>query len=97
MPLYVVLGKWTEQGIRNVKDTVTRNEQVQAAAEQNGGRLVGSWWTQGAYDIVAVFEFPNDETASAAALAAGMVGNVRTETMRAYGREEMQRIIDKLP
>jgi uncharacterized protein with GYD domain len=71
MPLYVVLGKWTEQGIRNVKDTVTRNEQVQAAAEHNGGRLVGSWWTQRAYDVVAFFEFPNDETASAAALAAG--------------------------
>jgi uncharacterized protein with GYD domain len=97
MPMYVVLANWTEQGIRNVKDTVTRTEQVQAAAEQSGGRLVGSWWTQGAYDIVAVFEFPDDETASAAAIAAGMLGNVRTQTMRAYGREEMQRILEKLP
>src|SRR5215468_10117618 len=97
MPTYVVLVKWTEQGIRNVKDTVTRTEQARAAAEQSGGRLIGSWWTQGAYDIVAVFEFPDDETASAAALAVGMAGNARTQTMRAYTAEEMQRIIQKLP
>ena len=97
MPMYVVLANWTEQGIRNVKDTVTRAGQVQAAAEQSGGRLVGSWWTQGAYDVVALFDFPDDETASAAALAVGMAGNARTQTMRAYTAEEMQRIIQKLP
>jgi uncharacterized protein with GYD domain len=97
MPTYIVLANWTEQGIRNVKDTVARTEQVQAAAEKAGGRLVGSWWTQGAYDIVAVLEYPDDETASAAAIAVGMAGNVRTQTMRAYTREEMQRIVQKLP
>jgi uncharacterized protein with GYD domain len=97
MATYIVLGQWTDQGIRNVKDTVMRTEQVKTAAEQSGGRLIGSWWTQGAYDIVAVFEFPDDETASAAAIAAGMAGNVRTQTMRAYTGEEMQRILQKLP
>jgi len=96
MPTYVVLANWTDQGIRNVKDTVTRAGQVQAAAERSGGRLVGSWWTQGAYDVVAVFEFPDDETASAAAIAVGMAGNARTQTMRAYTAEEMERIIQKL-
>jgi uncharacterized protein with GYD domain len=97
MPTYVLLAQWTDQGIRNVKDTVTRTGQVQAAAEQSGGRLIGSWWTQGAYDIVAVLEFPDDETASATAIAVGMAGNARTQTMRAFTREEMQRILEKLP
>jgi uncharacterized protein with GYD domain len=97
MPTYIVLANWTEQGIRNVKDTVARTEQVAAAAEKSGGRLVGSWWTQGPYDIVAIMEFPDDETASAAAIAIGMAGNIRTKTMRAYTRDEMQRIVQKLP
>ena len=59
--------------------------------------MIGSWWTQGAYDAVVVLELPDDETASAAAIGLGMQGNVRTETLRAYGREEMQRILQKLP
>jgi uncharacterized protein with GYD domain len=97
MPTYVVLGKWTEQGARNAKDTLTRSEQGRAAIENFGGRLVGVWWTQGAYDAVIVAELPDDETMSALAIALGMQGNVRTETLRAYGAEEMQRILQKLP
>ena len=97
MPTYIGLFKWTEQGVRNVKDTVTRVEQARAAIEKAGGRLTGTWWTQGSYDIVTVGEFPDDETASAVTLSVAMAGNVRTETMRAYTAEEMQRIIQKLP
>jgi uncharacterized protein with GYD domain len=97
MPTYIGLLKWTEQGAKNAKDALTRNEQGRAAIEKAGGRLVGAWWTQGAYDVVVVAEFPDDETASAVMLAVGMTGNVRTETMRAYTREEMQRILQKLP
>jgi uncharacterized protein with GYD domain len=97
MPTYVALNKWTDQGVRNVKDTVTRVEQARAAIEKVGGRLIGYWWTQGAYDLVSVLEFPDDETASAVVLANGMAGSLRTETMRAYNAEEMQRILQKLP
>jgi uncharacterized protein with GYD domain len=97
MPTYIMLMKWTEQGVKDAKNALTRQEQGSAGLERAGGRLIGSWWTQGAYDAVLVFELPDDETASAAALALGMQGNVRTETMRAYGREEMQRILQKLP
>jgi uncharacterized protein with GYD domain len=97
MPTYIGLLKWTEQGARNAKDTVTRLEQARAALEAAGGRLVGAWWTMGSYDSVVIGEMPDDETASAIAIALGMAGNVRTETMRAYTQEEMQRILQKLP
>jgi uncharacterized protein with GYD domain len=97
MPTYVGLLKWTEQGVRNAKDALRRQEQGIAAIEQAGGRVIGTWWTQGAYDAVVVAEFPDDETASAVTLATAMAGDVRTETLRAYGREEMQRILQKLP
>ena len=97
MPLYVTLAKWTDQGVKNAKDAVTRWEQGSAAMEQAGGRIVGLWWTQGAYDAVGVTEWPDDESASAFTLTTAMLGNVRTETMRAYTQDEMQRIIAKLP
>jgi uncharacterized protein with GYD domain len=97
MPTYIGLLKWTEQGAKNAKDALTRNEQGRAMIEQAGGRVIGAWWTQGAYDVVVVAEYPDDESASAVALAVGMAGNVRSETMRAYTTEEMQRILQKLP
>jgi uncharacterized protein with GYD domain len=97
MPTYIGLFKWTAQGIQNVKNTVTRVEEVRAQVDQAGGRLVGSWWTQGAYDLVAVTEWPDDESVSAFMLSLALVGNVRSETMRAFTAEEMQRIIQKLP
>lgn len=68
-----------------------------AAIEKDGGRLIGSWWTQGAYDVVAVAEWPNDEAASAFMLSLALAGNVRSETMRAYTQEEIHRILHKLP
>ncbi|MDQ6674569.1 MAG: GYD domain-containing protein [Chloroflexota bacterium] len=96
MPTYISLLKWTEQGVRNLKDTVARTEQNRAAIEKAGGRLIGAWWTQGACDLVAVAEWPDDESSSAYMLALGMTGNVRSETMRAFTAEEMQRIIQKM-
>jgi uncharacterized protein with GYD domain len=97
MPTYVSLLTWTDQGIKDAKNAVRRGEQGRAAIEKAGGRLVGSWWTQGAYDIVVVAEFPDDETASAVALAVGMGGNIRSQTMRAYTAEEMGAILHRLP
>ena len=97
MPLYVVMSKWTDQGIKTAKDAVNRVEGQRAAVEQAGGRVVGLWWTQGSYDAVAVLEWPDDEIGSVAAIAMGMAGNVRTETLRAFTTEEMQRILQRLP
>jgi uncharacterized protein with GYD domain len=97
MPTYVGLIRWTDQGIKMAKESVTRYEQQRAAIERAGGRIVGVWWTQGSYDAVAVTEWPDDESASVAAIAFAMGGNVRTETLRAFTTEEMQRILQRLP
>lgn len=97
MVTYITLSKWTEQGIRNARDTVDRMEQARQAIEGVGGRLVGFYWTHGEYDFVTVNEFPDDETATAFILAAAMLGNARTQTLRAFGAEEMRRIVQKLP
>ena len=96
MPYYVLLVNWTDQGIRNVKGTVERTDDVARLAEKHGGRLVQSYWTVGPYDLVAIGEAPDDESASAFALELSSVGNVRTTTMRAYDREEMSGIVQRL-
>lgn len=97
MPTYVTLLKWTEQGIKGVKETVTRADQARQAIEQQGGRLLATYWTQGAYDLVAIADFPDEETAMTFLLGLGMQGHVRSETLRAFSAEEMQRFIAKLP
>jgi uncharacterized protein with GYD domain len=95
MPTYITMLNWTEQGIRNYKDTAKRAEAFGAAAQKLGAKLLNIYWTVGPYDLVAVVEAPDDETATAVLLQLGGVGNVRTTTLRAFGREEMDRIIAK--
>jgi len=97
MPQYVMLVNWTDQGVRNAKDTVQRTNNVTQRAQQMGCRLEPVLWTQGRYDLVAILEAPDDETASAFSLAASTQGSVRTETLRAFTEQEMQTILGKLP
>jgi uncharacterized protein with GYD domain len=97
MPAYITLINWTDQGIRNVKDTVNRARAVEQAIQSAGGRKIGIWWTLGPYDAVFISEAPDDETATRVLLAAGMQGNVRTMTLRAFSEEEMERIVQGLP
>ncbi len=97
MPTYVTLVKWTDQGIRNVKDSPKRADAFEAALKAAGGSLKGIYLVMGEYDIVVVSEAPNDETVTKLALATAMQGNVRTTTMRAYDREEFRKIIASLP
>ena len=97
MPRYVTLINWTEQGIASFKDTVDRYEAAQQQFEQLGVRFVDVYWTLGEHDIVSVVEAPDDESATAALLALGSAGNVRTKTLRAFSREEMRAVIEKAP
>ena len=97
MPTYISLMRWTEQGIKSARETVNRAEQARAAVERMGGHLRDIYWTQGAYDVIAVADWPDEETATAFLLATGMQGNLRSETLRAFSAEEMQRILQKMP
>jgi uncharacterized protein with GYD domain len=95
MATYVNLMKLTDQGIRNFKDTVSRAESYWAAIKAAGGRIVQEVWTTGEYDIVTLFEAPDDETAAALSLQVGSLGNVRTTTLRAFTADEVRKIIAK--
>jgi uncharacterized protein with GYD domain len=96
MPTYVTLMKWTDQGIKDVKSTVDRSEQARQAIEQMGGSMPTIYWLQGAYDILAIANFPDEETATAFLLNLGKLGNLRSETLRAYSAEDMRRILEKV-
>jgi len=97
MPTYISLINWTEKGIAQFKDTVARSEAGKELASTFGGALKEIYWTIGPYDIVAVSEAPDDESATAFALTLGAQGNVRTTTMRAFSADEMKGIIEKTP
>ena len=71
MPTYIWLFKWTEQGAKEAKGSLDRNERGRAMIEKAGGRVIGAWWTQGRYDTVLVAELPDDETASALSIGVG--------------------------
>jgi uncharacterized protein with GYD domain len=96
MPRYVALMSWTDQGVRNAKDTVRRYEEARAALDAMGVKIETIFWTQGRYDIVSVAEAPDDETLATALLRLAGQGNLRSETMRAFTVEEMGRIAEKL-
>ena len=96
MPTYVLLFNWTDQGIRNVRDTVDRYSRASELADKHGARLEQTYWTVGPYDIVGIAEAPDDESISAFLLELGSAGNLRTTTLRAYNREEMSGILERL-
>ncbi len=96
MPTYVSLFNFTDQGIRTIRDTLERMERAAGVAEKHGARLVQNYWTVGSYDAVVVLEAPDDESVTALLLETGSWGNVRTSTLRAYNREEMAGIIQRL-
>lgn len=96
MPTYVTLMNWTDQGIGSVKDTVQRRDQANALAEKHGATIEEVYWTVGPYDLVAIVEAPDEESATAMLLELATAGNLRTTTLRAYGREEMSGILQRL-
>ncbi len=97
MPTYITLWNFTDQGIRNVRETTKRGERVVEVAEQKYGvRSKGLYWTVGPYDIVGIWESPDEQSISAFMLELGSLGNVRSTTLRAYDREEMGGIIERL-
>jgi uncharacterized protein with GYD domain len=97
MPTYVSLVKWTEQGIRDVKESPQRLDAAKQAFSAAGGRLTDFYLVLGEYDMVIVGEFPNDEAYTTSLLAIAARGAVRTTTLKAFTEEEYRRIIAAIP
>ncbi|MGZ8273816.1 MAG: GYD domain-containing protein [Burkholderiaceae bacterium] len=96
MATYIVLTNFTEQGIRGIKDTTKRADAVKDLARKFGVTAKEFYWTLGAYDVVVIFDAPDDASMTALGLAIGGGGNVRTQTLRAFSRDEMNGVLAKL-
>jgi uncharacterized protein with GYD domain len=92
-----MLMKLTEQGIKDIKKAPERVVAAEKAAEALGGKLIDFYMTMGEYDYVAIAEGPNDEAAMVFLLGLGASGNVRTTTLKAFGREEVAELVKNLP
>lgn len=97
MPTYVSLLRFTDQGIRNIKDSPNRLDSAKKAFQAAGGELKQFFLLMGRFDALLVAEAPNDETIGKLALALGALGNVKTETLRAFTEAEYRKLIASLP
>ena len=97
MPTYVSLINWTDQGVRNAKDSPSRYDAAaKMAQEKYGVRFSQIYWTVGPHDIVSIVEAPDDESLSAFLLELASAGNLRSTTLRAYDRDEMSAVLGRM-
>ena len=96
MAAYILLLQFTDQGIRNVKDTTKRAAAATEAAAKLGAKFKDAYWTLGGYDLVIVAEAPDDETITAVSLKLASLGNVKTQTLRAFRANEVDAILKKI-
>jgi uncharacterized protein with GYD domain len=97
MPTYVTLLRFTEQGMKNVKESPARLDAARKAFQAAGGELKAFYLALGEFDAVAIGEAPSDEIAAKLALAIGAQGNLRTTTMKVFTEPEYRKIIAGLP
>ena len=96
MVTYVVLANFTEQGIRSAKESPKRAEAFKKMAETFGVVVKELFWTQGRFDVVTILDAPDEETATAVLLNISRLGNVQTQTLRAFGEKEIAKILGKV-
>jgi uncharacterized protein with GYD domain len=96
MLTYVVLANFTDQGIRNAKDSPKRAEAFKKMAETFGVTVKELFWTQGRYDVVTILEAPDEFSSTALCLTLSALGNVRTESLRAFSAADMTTIVGKM-
>ncbi|MFM0340559.1 GYD domain-containing protein [Paraburkholderia fungorum] len=97
MATYVVLAQFTDQGIRAVKNSAQRAGQAAEMARTFGCEMKEIYWTMGEYDIVTIIEAPDEASFMSFGLALGSAGNVRTQTLRAFTKDEFSAVVGKLP
>ncbi|MEO8014928.1 GYD domain-containing protein [Polaromonas sp.] len=96
MKTYIALCHFTDQGMHSVKDTTKRADAVRELAKKFGASMSQLYWTSGRYDLVAVIEADDEESANAFGLSIGVAGNIRTEMLRAFSKDEMNAILGKM-
>jgi len=96
MPIYIALVNWTDQGIKTVSAAVERADRGAEIASKHGARFLEHYWTNGPYDVVAIVEAPDDESITTVFREIGAAGNARPTLLRAFDREEMSRILDRI-
>jgi uncharacterized protein with GYD domain len=96
MPTYIMLLNFTDQGIRKIKDSPKRVDNFKNMAKKAGATVKEVFWTLGQYDNVTIVEAPDDVTMTALCLATGKLGNVRTQTLRAFSAEDMKNVLGKV-
>ena len=94
---YISLVQFTDKGIQATKETIQRVAAWAAKVQSMGVTIKGMYWTLGQYDQVCIFEAPDDETAASVLLAADMLGNIRTQTLRAFTASEMEKVLANVP
>jgi uncharacterized protein with GYD domain len=97
MSTYILLINLTQQGIQTIKDGPARLDAAKKAFKAAGGELKEFYLVMGEYDIVVVAESPDDESAARLALSIGSLGNIRTQTMRAFSESDYRKIVASLP
>ncbi len=96
MPNYITLTHFTEQGVKNIRESPTRAAAFKTAAKKLGVTVKNIFWTLGDYDTVIIYEAPDDETAAAAMLSLASRGFIRPKTLRAFAASEMEAILSKV-
>lgn len=96
MAHYVVLANFTDQGIRGVKETSKRAKGFRDLAQKMGAKIKEIYWTLGSYDVVLTLEAPNDEIAAALLMKAGSLGNLKSQTLRAFNENEIDSVLTKI-
>jgi len=97
MATFIVLGSFTEQGIRTIKESPKRSDAFKAMAAKAGVKVKDIYWTLGHYDIVSIIEAADSATATSLGLAVASLGNIRTETLTAFSADEFGKILGKMP
>jgi uncharacterized protein with GYD domain len=96
MSTYVMLSNWTDQGVRQVKDSPDRLEAARKLCRQHGAEIVAFYMTLGAYDLVIIIDAPNDEAFAKLAISIAKGGNIRTTTLKAFDEEQYRKIIESV-
>ncbi len=96
MPTYVMLANWTDQGAKQVKESPKRVDAAKKLLVEMGGRFNSLYMTMGDYDLMGVYEAPDDAVAARFMLLLGQMGTVRTRTMKAFPEAAFREIVNSL-